>query len=71
MIRKVTAWVHRTRRAQTLRGKLDEWITIQESELSDADLREAEGMEAALEAYEAVRHYLNTGHEPLLLHPGR
>jgi len=68
MIKKIRKALARARRAHLLRAKLDEWTKIRDAELNDfIDRTEAEGMEAALEAFEGVRHYLDTGREPMFM----
>lgn len=51
-----------------LPAKLDEWIAEQEAELErHADRNEAAEMQGSLDAFEAVREYLETGNEPLFM----
>lgn len=57
-----------TDRLAQLPAKLDRWIELQREELTEfEDRNEAEQMEGALEAFEAVRAYLTGGAEPMFM----
>lgn len=51
-----------------LRAALDRWIELQRAELDEfADRSEAGSMQGSLDAFEAVRDYLDTGREPMFM----
>jgi hypothetical protein len=60
--------IRRARRALVLGTRLARWIVLQRAELTEFEDRyESEAMQGSLDAFEAVRDYLDTGHEPLFI----